>query len=178
MFAAASFWVFYHQLSEMRAEQRAWLSVNVVPKEMIVVRGRPPSAILEVTATNVGKSPARDVSYLPVVYVPTGPEQGGFSDLAKKNCPGFPMTGFAPILVPGDSYTKNLLIGFTRQQIVDAWNLPDQKGRKEFNALVIVCIAFRLTSEDDVHSLDVVTEIEQLTADKPATFDILGKYGD
>ena len=100
------------------------------------------------------------------------------SDLAQKSCPRFPMTGFAPILVPGDKYGQNLLILFSRAQIDEAWSPIGQEGRKAFEAEVVICTLYRLANGNDVHLLAVVGEIERFADDRPVEFSILGKYGD
>jgi hypothetical protein len=168
------------QLGATKADQRAWLSLDVAPTMLDVSRDRVggPFISLGITAKNVGKSPAQSVTIMAVTHVPTGPEQGGFLDLTNTNCMRFAMTGFASLLVPGDSRTQNTLVMFTEQQIADAWAKPNQMGRKSFNVLPIICVVYKVVSDDDVHLMSAVTQVEKLTEGHPATFEILGRYGD
>jgi hypothetical protein len=176
----AQWWILSGQLEEMRVDRRAWLSLEIEPTRFEVVRDRVggPYITLKVTAKNVGKSPAQQVTISEVTHVPVGPEQGGFTDLVEKQCGRFPMTGFASLLVPGDSTAQNILVPFNRQQILDAWSKPGEEGRKAFNALPIICVIYKVTSDGDVHLIGAITQVEKLTEERSATFSILGRYGD
>jgi hypothetical protein len=150
------------QLDEMRVEQRAWLALTVTPTHLEVYRDRVggPYISLGVSATNVGKSPARDVTYIPHVYVPTGPRQTGPADLANRLCIRAPFIGLAPLVVPGDIHSQDLLVTFRPQEIQEAWS--SHKNALPFNVTIVVCTTFRLTGGDDVHYMAAVTQIIKL----------------
>jgi hypothetical protein len=113
-----------------------------------------------------------------VTHIPAGPEQGSFSELAHKECGHLTFQGFDPLVVPSDSSKQNILVLFTQQMINDAWAGVGQKDRKPFNILRIICALYRVPSDNSIHLMAAVTEIDQLSADAPVRFEILGKYGD
>ncbi|MGE0383075.1 MAG: hypothetical protein AB7H53_19380 [Hyphomicrobium sp.] len=165
------------QLDQMRAEQRAWLALNILTARLDIFRGQNPRIDFEIAVSNVGKTPAREI-ITPAPTILDSSITGDYSKSILETCPRqSPPFDIGTFLVPGDRHVSTPPLLFTKAQVDKAWSAPDQPG-DVFKVTVVVCASYKTIMDERIHIMGAVVQIRKRTEGGNPEFSIEAKYGD
>jgi hypothetical protein len=166
------------QLEQMKAEQRAWLSLDIVSAKLDIFRNQLPDIDFEIAIKNVGKTPARGIIFQPQTQEP--PRVGEYSKSIIENCPHtMPFTEeYGTFLVPEDRIVRRIpILTYMPAQIARAWSPPEER-KKVFDMNAVICVWYQTTLDEATHITGAVIWIRKSTDEALPEYSIEAKYGD